>query len=225
MTLAATKDETPAARNEEQEEIDRFTRILGKDVKAKDNDGKTLLHKAAMMGSAAVIKYLIDKNADINAKDNKGVTPLYEVAYKGHLEAVKLLLSKGGNVHAKNNDNWSILHAAVYGNPEVFKYLVSNGETPLYLAAGMSPDAQAGKNRIEIARFLLFKSADINTKNNDGKTRPLSTGQLLRITSRCSSFSLTKAQLSKTGMNLLTIAKEKEYKEITDYLQRIRGKF
>ena len=45
----------------EQAEIDRFVRANGTDVRAKDREGKTLLHKAAERGSVAIVKFLVSR--------------------------------------------------------------------------------------------------------------------------------------------------------------------
>ncbi len=48
----------------------------GADVNARDHNGSTALHGAALFGYDDVIRNLVAHNADINAKDNKGMTPL-----------------------------------------------------------------------------------------------------------------------------------------------------
>ena len=48
----------------------------GADVDAKNNDGKTALHKAALRGNVDVVKVLIENRADVVAKDECGKTAL-----------------------------------------------------------------------------------------------------------------------------------------------------
>ena len=48
----------------------------GADVNAVDENGKTLLHLAAIYGREEVAKYLIELGVDVNAKDVKKETPL-----------------------------------------------------------------------------------------------------------------------------------------------------
>ena len=45
----------------ERAEIDRFCAHFGSDVKAADNEGETLLHRAIRYGSTDVVKYLISQ--------------------------------------------------------------------------------------------------------------------------------------------------------------------
>ena len=93
----------------EQAEIDRFLAEYGRDVKAVDEDGWTLLHRAVMHGyGIATVKYLVAQGADVNAKDKNGLAPLHmvpkmpigEIAKR--VEIAKYLVSAGANPNAKN---------------------------------------------------------------------------------------------------------------------------
>ena len=66
-----------------------------KDVNAKDRNGKTLLHIAAMSGQKEVIEFLLSRGADVNAKDGDGNTALDHAAWNRHRDMAKLLLAKG----------------------------------------------------------------------------------------------------------------------------------
>jgi ankyrin repeat protein len=46
----------------------------GADVNAKDEDGLTPLHRAALAGHKEIVELLITKGAEVNAKDNSGKT-------------------------------------------------------------------------------------------------------------------------------------------------------
>ncbi|EAY01509.1 ankyrin repeat protein, putative [Trichomonas vaginalis G3] len=48
----------------------------GADINAKDKDGWTPLHLAAIKNSKETAEILISNGADINAKDKDGLTPL-----------------------------------------------------------------------------------------------------------------------------------------------------
>jgi ankyrin repeat protein len=50
------------------------------DVKAKNNNRQTVLHKAAKKENKVVVQLLIDKEADIKAKNNNRQTVLYKAA-------------------------------------------------------------------------------------------------------------------------------------------------
>ncbi|NIM15438.1 MAG: hypothetical protein GTO45_25970 [Candidatus Aminicenantes bacterium] len=63
--------------------------------------GRTLLHKAAIMGKAKVVNVLIAKGADINIKDKQGKTSLDLAELCGHKAAADLLTAKGAEIPAK----------------------------------------------------------------------------------------------------------------------------
>ena len=66
------------------------------DVSAKDNDGLTPLHWAAVEGHKAMARTLIvEFKADVNAKDNDGWTPLHRAAAGGHQATARTLISYG----------------------------------------------------------------------------------------------------------------------------------
>ena len=48
----------------------------GANVNAKDDEGQTALHGAALWGSNEVVKCLVRHNADLYAKDSRGATPV-----------------------------------------------------------------------------------------------------------------------------------------------------
>jgi ankyrin repeat protein len=145
----------------EQAEIDNFCVEHGKDVKAVDEDGGTLLHVAMWNGSSiAVVQFLISNGADVNAKENRfDKTPLHYAVGKSapNVGVVELLLASGADVNAKD------------------KY---DDKTPLHYAVGvLRPDAK----NVEIVKLLISNGADVNAKNNKGNT-PLATARLLNHT-------------------------------------------
>jgi ankyrin repeat protein len=66
-------------------------------VSAKNNDGNTPLHLAAIGGFADVARLLVAEKADINARNRIDYTPANEAAQNGHTEMVGLLRRRGGS--------------------------------------------------------------------------------------------------------------------------------
>lgn len=61
----------------ENEKIVQLLIDRGADVEVKTNDGRTLLHIAALAGNEKIIRLLMDIGADIKARNNNGVTLLH----------------------------------------------------------------------------------------------------------------------------------------------------
>lgn len=83
------------------------------DINMTDNDGRTILHHAAMCGCLEVVELLLDHGAIVDVFDNQCMTPLHRAAASGHEDIVRFLLEKGANIDVVD----------------------LNGCTPLYLAA------------------------------------------------------------------------------------------
>ena len=60
-------------------------------LEAKDKEGCSPLHYAAVGGHKEVAEYLIDNNSDVNVSDPAGCTPLHAAAMLGHIEIIRLL--------------------------------------------------------------------------------------------------------------------------------------
>lgn len=62
---------------------------------AKEDDGKTALHGAALQGQIEVMDYLLSQGADINAIDRYGESPLGYAVKEGKSEAAAFLTARG----------------------------------------------------------------------------------------------------------------------------------
>ena len=76
----------------------------GMDVDAKNKDGATALHVAAILGQYEVAELLIQKGANVNVSGDDGGTALHAAAFLGQYEFAKLLVQKGADVNARKND-------------------------------------------------------------------------------------------------------------------------
>jgi hypothetical protein len=109
-------------------------RSLSLDLGLVDDEGRTVLHLAAMYGDAQLIEFLVEQRSELEKKNhtidincrclNQGWTPLHYAAVSGVLNTVQLLVRLGAILN---------VHAFVY-SPSSGRDSDSKGPTPLELA-------------------------------------------------------------------------------------------
>ena len=142
-------------------------------VKARDANGNTPLHHAAIIGSSAMVELLISLGASVDGANTAGRTPLHEAILAKKPEAALALIGKGADVR-KPGDGMgrTPLHlAALYGLDAMIAPLVAKGAeleladqqglTPLICAVLWSPS-------VAVVRALVEAGADISAKDLRG---------------------------------------------------------
>ncbi|KAE8441914.1 hypothetical protein EG329_004172 [Mollisiaceae sp. DMI_Dod_QoI] len=138
-----------------------------------DENGDTLLHRAAEAGDSDLVRAILDQKAAADPRNGSGATPLGIAAWNGHIAIARLLLERGANVNAANKDQHTPCHhVAETGNTTMLKLLIDNGAdlgareedgwTPLYLACSTS--------RLGAAKMLIDAGSDVMTPATDGTT-------------------------------------------------------
>ena len=170
----------------------------GADPNARDQDGRTSLHHAAMFKSLSAVESLLAADADPNARDEDGVTPLHmavfsfeaalnfiEPVLKGILQMQRSIdpveVENVFNLIQEDEDFAFFLRTAVTSIPEVVQALLDaganpnardeDGETPLHVAVTSTPEA---------VQALLDAGANPNARDEDGRTPLHSAGLFSR---------------------------------------------
>jgi hypothetical protein len=125
---------------------------LGVKVNAKDKDGNTALHIAAVRrgsGYVDILKILINAGANVNTANNKGITPMHRAVRC--LENTKLLLDAGADINATDSEGKT---------PLDILYLIKNGSE-------IHP--KQIKENFEKTRELMFIAGALHSKKIKAK--------------------------------------------------------
>ncbi|KAI0197576.1 hypothetical protein F4808DRAFT_463616 [Astrocystis sublimbata] len=145
----------------------RVIRLLlgrGADPNAKDETGKTLLHRAldhyqmqdedsGGKKSVKLIRLLLDNGANSEIPDADGMTPLHHAASTGKLEEAGMLLDGGADVYAVDRGGWTPLDFALARESFAMAKLLWEGwrcescddkRAPLFLQ-GMASESDLGR--------------------------------------------------------------------------------
>ncbi|KAH8277965.1 hypothetical protein KR018_011088 [Drosophila ironensis] len=100
---------------------------------AKNQDGQTALHLAALYSDEDILKHLLDAKVQVNSSDSFGYQPLHYAARLKPASFIRTLISAQANVQGRNIENGYVpLHeAAKYGNLEAVKELLLGEAPPL----------------------------------------------------------------------------------------------
>ena len=144
-----------------------------KAVNAKDEHGRTPLHRAASNNDVATATLLIERGAVVNAKNRWGNTPLHNAADTNAVETATLLIERGAAVNAKGYYGWTPLHNAADTNAvETATLLIKRGAAVNAKAnTGWTPlHSAADTNAVATATLLIKRGAAVNAKNEYGHT-------------------------------------------------------
>jgi len=145
----------------------------GERIRMIDEEGCSLLHRAAEDGWLEGIRILVERGAKLDAQNILHFRPLHMAAAAGKTAAIDLLVSLGAPATTHDGRGTSALHiAAVRGKLEACRKLVelgaevnaanTRGETPLHWAVDDGCE--------QVARYLLEAGADPTAQTSDGDT-------------------------------------------------------
>ena len=124
--------------------IMRYLLEHGADPNLDGSGGETALSLVSGRGDLEAVRLLLDAGADVDKCPAYKGTPLGDACYGGHLDVAKLLREKGASVNQSG------------GRGVV-------GASPLHEAVGYADFP-------ETARWLIEQGADVNARDNIGRT-------------------------------------------------------
>jgi ankyrin repeat protein len=169
-------------------------------VRAKDDNGVSVIMKAMYYGKRDVAAALLesgveldvfeaaatgktDRLRDLIAKDASlantyspdGFTPLGFAVFFAQPEAVKALLDAGAEVNLPSRESMKVTplaSAAAAKQTEIARLLIAHGaNVNARAASGHIPLHEASANgNVELVKLLIDSGADINAKSDEGKT-------------------------------------------------------
>jgi uncharacterized membrane protein YfcA len=150
-----------------------LVRAGGIDVKARNANGDTPLHRAAEKGMRALAESLLARGAEVNARSKNGETPLHFSALDADVSVAELLLDAGADAAARNEDGESVLMwASLSGHIAVAQRLLARGaDANARDRKGSLPlHAAADGGHLELARLLLPRTQEPQAKNAAGRS-------------------------------------------------------
>ncbi|KAN0142112.1 Ankyrin repeat-containing domain protein [Lactarius tabidus] len=159
----------------------------GVDVNAREKEGWTSLHCAALEGKVEVAQLLLNHGANASMETDEGETALHIVS-RGEYDSeehgsgiARLLLERGMDIHAQDTIFATALHYAAFnGRFGIVQLLLDHGANPnAENEQGRTPldsvtrgEYKSREHGVSIARLLLELGADVNAQENN-KFTPL----------------------------------------------------
>lgn len=135
----------------------------------------TALHRAAVGDNAESARILIAHGADVEAvSEQQDSRPLHLAADAGSIKVLALLVQAGADIEATDGlDRRPLGRAAAAGQTEAVEALLNSG-AGIEARGGQShrtPLIEAAYNgRLDVARFLVQRGADVNARDDRGKS-------------------------------------------------------
>jgi uncharacterized protein len=134
-------------------------------IDARDADGYTPLIRAAEGGALQVVDWLVGRGADVDARGPLLATALLQALWFDRIDCAKRLLRAGADPNLADDElRTPLLSAATMGYRSTAVELF----TPRARIATEEPKSTDGY--LEFAALLIEHGADVNARNEDGRT-------------------------------------------------------
>ncbi|XP_041988305.1 probable protein S-acyltransferase 23 [Aricia agestis] len=218
-----------AVRSGEVSETERAVEKLGVAALAgRDPHGYTPAHWAALDGSVAVMRYLLERGApvDLSCLGTQGPRPIHWACRKGHASVVQVLLQAGVAVNAVDFKGLTpLMTACMYGKTATAAYLLGMGAATQL--ADINGDAAlhwaAYKGHADVVRLLIYSGVPLHRADNFGST-PLHlaclSGNLTCVRLLAEKVKAELEPRDKNGKTPLMLAQAHRHTEVVALLQK-----
>ncbi len=144
----------------------------GADVNNADEEGWTVLMRAAGEGHAAIVEILLDNGANIDATNKYNQTALMRAASQGCTNVVEILLKRSPNFNVRERDDryTAIMESARHGHTDIFKILLERGA---YFDSADEEEVfrnSARDGHRDIVDIILERGVNIDARDFSGQT-------------------------------------------------------
>ena len=173
LPQAAFDDALVAAARFARQSTMRLLLEAGAHPDAREYSGSALSRLISHGGSPAAAQLLLDAGASANVPSMLGTTALFEAVEKGSLEMARLLLERGADAnHADERGMTPLLELVRTSvDPAILDLLLQHGaalEGGTHASRALHCAIEYG--RLEMARRLLARGANIDAKDDRGRT-------------------------------------------------------
>ena len=212
----------------------RRKNILEEVIDAGHEKGWTPLYQAAFNEHTDVVRFLLQNGADANAESNEkstveGVTALITSCEQGYEEIVKLMIRYGADIDHKRKSGGDCAFGAARKNRlKILKLILPDNphlvNRHLYKGLTILHTASVDSN-YDVVKYILKQSnVSVNDKQNDFGDTPLGFSIQFKGDIKIVQLLIDSGadhQILSDGKTPLEWAKEKNIKEVEDYLNTL----
>jgi len=134
-----------------------------------DDEGRTLLHRAAIGDNFELLRSIIDFKANLNALDSDGRSPLMLAVFTGDVEAIKILITAGANTNIIDNSGKTLMDLCFHrGDSNVLTTLLMNNIALDIVNANLWVYEAVQRKNIKLLSLLLDRGASPDALSING---------------------------------------------------------